>query len=378
MSSGPKLNCQLTHHEPARRRGVTAVLAAPLCRLYIKAGRAKAGARPRGRHRQHPCRCVRVARPVAKDPAGALRATGPTTSGLRPGAPPGVGARANGTPGGAGGTDDNESDPSGGEGNDAGGHTHASACLLAARDAASLTPASATHRALPGHHPTHARRLKRFDGRHRRRRTTSPNAATPTAPPGASPEETMTLIDTLGSRAPAIVAAPAQAHRQPREHAPLPQRHQLHAVVSRRRPAARGRHLRPAHLAREHPLRRLPPAAPLASSHTRSTPSRSSCPRCSTAPRPTTPSTTTARARTSARPSPCSTSCPHWVIPACAGSVRTRRSGSQERHRGGREPRRHPRSPSCHRPDPRRAHRPRRSLPSLVRALTHAGPEPVW
>ncbi|MCY4633379.1 MAG: hypothetical protein OXG04_02530 [Acidobacteria bacterium] len=34
----------------------------------------------------------------------------------------------------------------GGQGNDAGGHTHASACLLAARDAASLTPAFATHR----------------------------------------------------------------------------------------------------------------------------------------------------------------------------------------------------------------------------------------
>ena len=38
------------------------------------------------------------------------------------------------------------SEPSGGQGNDAGGHTHALACLLAARDAASLTPASATHR----------------------------------------------------------------------------------------------------------------------------------------------------------------------------------------------------------------------------------------
>jgi len=49
-------------------------------------------------------------------------------------------------PGRGGGTEDNESDPSGGQGNDAGGHTHASACLLATRDAASLTPASATHR----------------------------------------------------------------------------------------------------------------------------------------------------------------------------------------------------------------------------------------
>ena len=66
------------------------------------------------------------------------------------------------------------------------------------------------------------------------------------------------------SRAPAMVAAPAQAHRQPREHAPLPPRHQLHAVVSRRRPAARGWHLRSPDLAREHPLRRLPQAAPLA------------------------------------------------------------------------------------------------------------------
>ena len=51
----------------------------------------------------------------------------------------------------------------------------------------------------------------------------------------------MTLIDTLRPEHLAIVAAPAQAHRQPREHAPLPQRHQLHAVVPRRRPAARGR-----------------------------------------------------------------------------------------------------------------------------------------
>ena len=69
----------------------------------------------------------------------------PNPSGLRPGAPPGVGADER-DPGGGSGTDDNESDPSGGQGNDAGGHTHASACLLAARDAASLTPASATHR----------------------------------------------------------------------------------------------------------------------------------------------------------------------------------------------------------------------------------------
>ena len=139
-----------------------------------------------------------------------------------------------------------------------------------------------------------------------------------------------------------MVAAPAQAHRQPREHAPLPQRHQLHAVVSRRRPAARGRHLRPPDLAREHPLRHLPQAVQLApatraqprrgrpmlgvnvgrsrspSCNTRSTPSRSSCPRCSTAPRPTMPSTTTARARTSVTPSPCSTSFLHSAIPACA------------------------------------------------------------
>ena len=78
-------------------------------------------------------------------PARCARLTPPSTSGLRPGAPPGVGARRT-EPREGGGTDDNESEPSGGQGNNAGGHTHASACLLATRDAASLTPASATHR----------------------------------------------------------------------------------------------------------------------------------------------------------------------------------------------------------------------------------------
>ena len=63
----------------------------------------------------------------------------------RPGAPPGVGAQ-NGPPGRESGTGDNESDRNGGKGNDAGGHTNASAFILAARDAASLTPVSATHR----------------------------------------------------------------------------------------------------------------------------------------------------------------------------------------------------------------------------------------
>ena len=43
-------------------------------------------------------------------------------------------------------TGDNDTDRNGGQGNDAGGHTNASACFLTARDAASLTPASATHR----------------------------------------------------------------------------------------------------------------------------------------------------------------------------------------------------------------------------------------
>ena len=74
----------------------------------------------------------------------------------------------------------------------------------------------------------------------------------------------------------------------------------------------------------------------IGSCNTRSTPSRSPCPHCSTAPRPTTPSTTTARARTSASPSPCSTSCPHFPIPACAGSARRGdlQRGQRRRHRG--------------------------------------------
>ncbi len=55
-------------------------------------------------------------------------------------------------------------------------------------------------------------------------------------------------------------------------------------------------------------------------SRTRSTPSRSPCPRCSTAPRPT-PSSTPARATTTTTPFPCSTTCRHSAIPACAGSA---------------------------------------------------------
>ena len=74
----------------------------------------------------------------------------------------------------------------------------------------------------------------------------------------------MTLIDTLRPEHRRLLRRLRKRIRQPREHAPLPQRHQLHAVVSRRGPAARGRHLWPADLAREHPLRRLPQAPPLA------------------------------------------------------------------------------------------------------------------
>ena len=55
-------------------------------------------------------------------------------------------ARGRTYPGRGNDTGDNETDRNGGQGNDAGGHTHASACLLAARAAASLTPAFATHR----------------------------------------------------------------------------------------------------------------------------------------------------------------------------------------------------------------------------------------
>ncbi len=50
------------------------------------------------------------------------------------------------TPGRGSGADDNDADRNGGREHDAGGHTHASACLLAARAAASLTPAFTTHR----------------------------------------------------------------------------------------------------------------------------------------------------------------------------------------------------------------------------------------
>ena len=53
----------------------------------------------------------------------------------------------------------------------------------------------------------------------------------------------------------------------------------------------------------------------------------------------------------------------------------TQRSGRRNDTGGGRDPRRHPRSPPRRRPDPRRAHRPRRSLPSWVRTLAHAGPD---
>ena len=110
-------------------------------------------------------------------------------------------------PGRGGGTDDNESEPSGGQGNDAGGHTHASACLLAARDAASLTPASATHRALPGHHPTHARRLKRLDGRHRRRgraRRRCARRLRPSRPPARRAVRTRRSLPALVAPEPAI------------------------------------------------------------------------------------------------------------------------------------------------------------------------------
>ena len=53
----------------------------------------------------------------------------------------------------------------------------------------------------------------------------------------------------------------------------------------------------------------------------------------------------------------------------------TQRSGRRNDTGGGRDPRRHPRSPPRRRPDPRRAHRPRRSLPLWVRTLAHAGPD---
>ena len=115
--------------------------------LFVGQASQKAGGRPRGRHRQHPRGRLRVAGPVANDPVGALRPLAPCP---HPAFRPGVASRSRRAdernPGRGGGTDDNESERSGGQGNDAGGHTHASACLLAARDAASLTPNSATHR----------------------------------------------------------------------------------------------------------------------------------------------------------------------------------------------------------------------------------------
>ena len=61
-------------------------------------------------------------------------------------------------------TGDNETDRNGGQGKDAVGHTNASACFLAARDAAPLTPAFTTHRPCRAINPTHARRLKRLEG----------------------------------------------------------------------------------------------------------------------------------------------------------------------------------------------------------------------
>jgi len=55
-------------------------------------------------------------------------------------------ARGRTYPGRGSGAGDNDADRNGGREHDAGRHTHAWACLLAARDAASLTPAFATHR----------------------------------------------------------------------------------------------------------------------------------------------------------------------------------------------------------------------------------------
>ena len=81
--------------------------------------------------------------------AKAARRTAPDVDTLhRPAGPARLPESARGRtyPGRGNDTGDNETDRNGGQGNDAGGHTHASACLLAARDAASLTPAFATHR----------------------------------------------------------------------------------------------------------------------------------------------------------------------------------------------------------------------------------------
>ena len=78
----------------------------------------------------------------------------------------------------------------------------------------------------------------------------------------------MTLIDILRPQHQRFVAATAQAPRQPRAHAPRPRGAQ--AVLRRRRPAHRGRHVRPAGPRRaassaEHPDLQAPTTAAITS-----------------------------------------------------------------------------------------------------------------
>ena len=131
------------------------MIAAPVCRLFM-GGLTKARGCPRGRHRQHPRRCLRVVRPVATDsrrrvapdcpaqphpacgaarlPESALKRTEPRKR------------RRNRR---------RESERSSGQGTIRTG-THASAYCIRSRGGAPLTPAWTTFRALPDHRPTRA------------------------------------------------------------------------------------------------------------------------------------------------------------------------------------------------------------------------------
>ena len=97
-----------------------------------------------GDRQRRPARLLQTA--STQTPPGAPHPTSTLSMACRPGAPPGVGAPDERTPGRGSGVGDNVADRNGGREHDAGGHTYASACLLAARAAASLTPAFATHR----------------------------------------------------------------------------------------------------------------------------------------------------------------------------------------------------------------------------------------
>ena len=271
---------------------------------------------PPGRHRQHPRGCQRVARAVAKDPAGASRPTGPPTH-IRPSARRASRSRRahERNPWRGGGTDHNESVPSGGQGKRRGwAHPRLGVLHPVARRRA--PDAGLGHApALPGHHPTHARRLMRLDGfaARRERAAGRRHAGRPVGPITGGDDD---LDRHARSPAPAMVAAAAQAPRQPRAHAPRPRGAQ--AVLRRSRPAHRGRHQRPDG-PRRAPALYPPPARSVAGcSTTRSTTSSSPSPRSwKTTPRRARATTTPAITfPLSSRPS---TTSPTSAIPAFVG-----------------------------------------------------------